>query len=336
MFAKIFRKIASKMATIEPARDLAEGLDSGKPFLLPLEGKVVPLWLNVRGTSKTLVIHFHGSVDREKRVPPIFSPTLPVKGAQPSQLSISDPAMLEPGNFRLGWYTGQPGFPMQQLLLDVIQKAADHLGADRLIFVGGSGGGFASLYYSWHFPGSVALVAVPQTRLTTYYGGQLRRFREELWPGVANTRALSREICLDVCELYAKEVPNTVIYLQSAGDRFHLETQMAPFVSAVTSIKDSRFILKCDFWGRTGHSNSVDPQEIVTWLEAIISSPTLEVDDLLLSRYQLGATPMRQIEAPAPSTAAPPAERPRADKGFAPQDLELAQILRASLLPKRK
>lgn len=311
------------MTPLPPRRDLAQGLDSGQPFLLPLETKALPLWLRQRNRSDTVVVSFHGAVDRATRQPPVFMPSFPLRGNAPSQLAISDPALLEPGEFSLAWYSGQPGLALQQALPAVIGDVMRHLGASRVIFVGSSGGGFASLYYSWHFPDSVALVSVPQTNMRTYHKGHIRRCREGLWPGVSSDAALSDLICTDVCQLYARKVPNTVIYLQSAGDRFHLQSQMLPFAAAITSVKDSRFVLQCDFWGRLGHSGSVPPEALTRWLNAIQASPSLDVDDLLSTWHGLKAPVAAQ---PRPVPAAPHPNH------FAPSDLDTASRLRTALL----
>lgn len=311
------------MTSLPPRHELAAGLDSGQPFLLPLDGKALPLWLRRRSESDTLLVSFHGAVDRASRTPPVFMPAFPLTGNVPSQLAISDPALLEPGDFSLAWYAGQPGLALQQALPGVIRDAMRHLGASRVIFVGSSGGGFASLYYSWHFPDSVALVAVPQTNMRSYHRGHIRRYREALWPDATSDAALSKRICTDVCPLYAREVPNTVIYLQSAGDRFHLHSQLLPFATAITSVKDSRFVLQCDFWGRLGHSGSVAPSALTRWLQAIQASPSLGVDDLLTTWHGLQPT----------DPALPQLVQPTGRKQhFAPSDLETATRLRAALL----
>lgn len=304
-----------------PRLDLETGLDSTQPFLLPVGDKAVPLWLRRRRASKTLLVSFHGAVDRATRRPPVFMPAFPLQGDAPSQLAISDPALMEPGEFSLAWYAGQPGLALQQVLSDIIRDAMRHLGAERVIFCGSSGGGFASLYYSWHFPGSVALVGVPQTNMRSYHKGHIRRYRDGLWPEAGSDAELAKLICTDVCPLYAREVPNTVIYLQSAGDRFHLQTQMLPFASAITSVPRSRFVLQCSYWGKPGHSGSVATDAITRWLNAIMASPGLETDDLLATWHALGAT-----GSPPAAPTAPVAN------DHAQADLQMAALLRGELL----
>src|SRR5699024_565358 len=67
------------------------------------------------------------------------------------------------------WYAGNQQQPdLQTSLIKIISKLADDLRTERLVFFGGSGGGFAAMFFSYHFPGSLALVFNPQTKIANY------------------------------------------------------------------------------------------------------------------------------------------------------------------------
>lgn len=52
-------------------------------------------------------------------------------------------------------------------------------------------------------------------------------------------------------------------------------------------MKSSRFIANSGFWGRLGHGNAVTAEAYLPWIRAAIMSPSIEVDDLLSTYYNL-------------------------------------------------
>ena len=96
---------------------------------------------------------------------------------------------------------------------------------------------------------------------------------------------------MDVCALYSQSFENTVIYLQSAGDYFHFQTQLVPFLSAARlRTKSNSLILENGFWGRLSHSRSVPVSAVVPWMNAVLIADSLETDELLTLRHQVGPT----------------------------------------------
>ncbi len=134
-----------------PRLPLEEGLDSRERFYCPHGNGEIPMWLAKKTGSRTLLISFHGAIDRTKRATPVFMPVMPMTGEPANQLMIADPGMEGTGECTLAWYTGYDGFNAQDALLDIIRRTIAHLGIEHVVFMGSSGGGFASLFYSWHF-----------------------------------------------------------------------------------------------------------------------------------------------------------------------------------------
>lgn len=287
-----------------------------EPLEILMDKTTVPVRFRHHPNSRILLISFHGAVNRETRVPPVFAPFLPGLGTSVAQLSVSDPSMLLPGSFGMSWYSGHEGFNAQEILPKLFQQIAEAGGYERVVFFGSSGGGFASLFYSSLMPGSVAIAQVPQTNMHQYYAGHILRYREGCWPSLGSNEELADKICTDLCAWYSQPRPNTVIYLQSAGDHFHTRTQFAPFLDAISRVKQSRFIAHSSYWGRPGHSGAVTPDAYMPWVRAAILSPSTEVDDLLSTHYDLSSAMDQPVAASASAK-----EKPAAAHGIRMADM---------------
>ncbi len=309
-----------------PRLPLEQGLDSRKRFYCTDAGGEVPMWLARKTGSKVLLVSFHGAIDRAKRATPVFMPVMPMTGEQANQLMIADPGMEGTGDFTLAWYAGYDGFKAQQILLDLIRRTIAHLDVDHVVFMGSSGGGFASLYYSWHIPGSTSIAVSPQTDIRRYYPSRAGLYTAACWPGLSGIDALGEVICPDVVSLYRQSVPNTVILLSSSGDQFHHKNHVAPLADAIAAHNKSRFIQQCGYWGIPDHSGSVPVDEAIRWLNAVVNNPGASVPDLLTAWHGAkGADTVPPDAAPAKVAA----------KGFGDTDLRLANALTTSMLAER-
>ncbi|RVV97684.1 hypothetical protein EKE94_09250 [Mesobaculum littorinae] len=303
--------------------DLASSLSESGAFDVEVQGGKIPVNFKRAGSKTRIVIFsFHGAIDRTTRRIPAYAPFLPGIGNLAHQVSVSDPTMLVEGSFSMSWYAGHEGFKTQDILKQVFEDIIEALDVDKVIFLGASSGGFASLYYSWHFPGSVCVAACPQTCLALYYKRHVDRYLAEGWPSMSGIEALSNTICTDVGALYSQRIPNTVIYLQSTGDHKHFVTQLIPFLSNLkVTDKDRSFILNSGYWGKLGHSGSVPREAFMPWIKAILMSQVFDADALMQTHYELNATPGKIA---APSSA------PRQNKDdFAAADIELASKITA-------
>ena len=316
-----------------PRLPLEQGLDSREAFFCVTDGGEVPMRLARKTGSRTLCISFHGAIDRNRRATPVFMAAAPMTGEPANQLMIADPGMERPGEFTLAWYAGYEGFPAQQAVLDLIKRTISHLEIEHVVFMGSSGGGFASLFYSWHIPGSVSIAVSPQTDIRRYYRSRAGQYVAACWPSLPGIEALTQVITSDVVSLYRQSVPNTVILLHSTGDQFHLKQHVAPLVDAVASHAQSRLILQCDYWGVPDHSNSVPPALAVGWLNTVVNHPGAAIPELLTAwhaTYGNTASP-----AAAPSSPAPTPTPASPGRAFGGDDLRLANTLTTSMLTER-
>lgn len=287
-------------------------------FSFTLEKQIFPVRFSATPGATGLVIAFHGASDRAKRTLPAYVAKLPNLGAV-DQLSLSDPSMLRSGSFTLSWYAGHDSLRLQTILPGLLDEFIRVRGYERVVFFGSSGGGFAALFYASLMSGSIALVGVPQTNLLTYSKGHLQRYREGCWPDLAPQEDLSQHIHLNLCDWYATPRPNTVVYLQSAGDPVHTRTQFAPFLASIAKVKDARFIANSGYWGTMGHSNAVTPDAYLPWLRACFAAPTTSVEDLLETHYALTSE--------IPAAVKPHIDATPGELNPTPRDLQIAEKL---------
>lgn len=287
---------------------------------IDIDGRSIPVKFKYRKGQKNLLICFHGAVDRATREVPAFVPFVPGLGDTVAQLIVSDPSMLRDGEFSMAWYSGDEDFPSQKILAEFFNELVRAGGFTRVVLFGSSGGGFASLLYSSYLSNSIAVPCVPQTNINKYYSGHVSRYRAACWPSLTSNEQLAEVICADLCELYSQPQDNTLIYLQSAGDIFHIRNHFAPFLNRISSVKEARFIANSGFWGKLSHSGAIPAECYVPWLKAAFLSPSTEVDDLLVTHHEL--TTSRAFSPVSP-------ERSEKKRGSgAEKDIRLANLLR--------
>lgn len=87
-----------------------------------------------------------------------------------SMLNIADPMYGKYEDLQLGWYYGDGGLDLRQVVAGLVEKIADILGIDRgdIIFWGSSGGGAAVFEISSLIPTSKAVAINPQIKLQEY------------------------------------------------------------------------------------------------------------------------------------------------------------------------
>lgn len=288
--SKTIYKACRNMTECKQLLELKKSDFQESTFFAEIDGVQFPLRFLSGGDVRNLVISFHGAINREKREIPAFLPFQPGLSGIAHQIAISDPTMYSRSNFTLSWYTGHEGFPCQSIMPTLINAIKQLFDIERRVYFGSSGGGFAALFYSWVDQGSIALVRSPQTNIMQYYSGHIERYRKACWPELDDNVRLSEKIVTDVSPLYKNAMNNTVIYLQSSGDSFHISNHMIPFLQGMQSNiseKNNRFILNCDFWGKFGHSSSVPQTTYLPWMIAALTSPSDQVDDILRTRHEL-------------------------------------------------
>ena len=179
--------------------------------------------------TDTLIIRFHGAIQRESRALPAFQANLAENSSYGHQLTICDPTMMTRDGFSLGWYAGHDSLDVQGILCRFFAQLPQVLGTRRHVYLGSSGGGFAALHYSYYHAESVAVVLGPQTSIAAHTSKAVINYMNSCWPN-RTLESLSGTVNVDMCALYRNGHDNTVIYVQSAGDFLHNSCHLAPFM----------------------------------------------------------------------------------------------------------
>jgi hypothetical protein len=249
-----------------------------------MDGGTVPLFVT-RRASPTLIVTFAGAIDRQKHVLPYFAaPRLPTY-VPASVIEIADPSLAQLSTLATAWYAGHEGFETQHIFPTLIERMATACDAERVIFLGGSSGGFAALYYSWRLPHSIAIVMNPQTDLDRYNPSPIRRYRTSCRPSLGKDAPLATVIASNLATCYAQCVDNTVIYLQNASDSAHVRNQFAPFIAAIDLANQKHVLPRLHYWGREGHKPP-PAHAWLEWLTAAIASPTSAAGDIQHTRKE--------------------------------------------------
>jgi hypothetical protein len=192
-----------------------------------------------------------------------------------SSIYFGDPSMSLTEKLSLSWFTGWHGMNAPHIIADYVQKAAHASGADTIVFVGSSGGGFACAQVSSYVPNSVAVVFNPQTVISAYrpngslaYGRNfILRVMPELKPeaGLASLDSQTDWAAPmgdrgSMISRYSRPVSNRLLYVQNDQDHSHWTDHYLPFRSAVEGVANDDRIEYVIYTGPEGHS--APPKEI--------------------------------------------------------------------------
>lgn len=224
---------------------------------LPIDLLVSPAF------SDTTIFFFHGAIERHFTLPVLSG--LGISGAvNANRVFVSDPSLVLEDDLMLAWYAGSHQQPnLQEVLTSILRKIAESLGSKKVVFFGGSGGGFASLYFASQCEDSLALVFNPQTNIAKYSERAVRDFAVKSFgakPDATNPLThLPPEVVTNVCELYTTPKRATVAYIQNQKDLTHVKTHLGPFLESLH--EDTSLLLLKEPW-RDGHSPP--PKELLT------------------------------------------------------------------------
>jgi len=272
-----------ELADFSPRRDPGESqyrhvLRSG----LPVDA------LLVNKESDVLVVSLHGALDRRTNTLPRFERRATLLQFDVSSIYFADPALHMGDSLELAWYTGPPELDFHEVVADWSVRAAQAVGASRIIFSGSSGGGFAALQSATFVPGSLALPFNPQTSIYGYLANGVQRgaqrvYADTVMPHLAPNgfAALDPEVDwtsplgerASVLTRYSRPVPNNVLYVQNPQD-FHHDTHYLPFLAAAARGGNLARIRVHEYQGDARH-NPPNPEqfraalvEALSWVRA--------------------------------------------------------------------
>lgn len=189
--------------------------------------------------ADTLFIAFHGALRPGKDLYPRFERVASLKRRSNTFISFADPTWHLNPAMSLSWFLGGPDWDALDPIEDVIHKAMNATQATNLVFVGGSGGGFAALRASIRFRGSLAYVQSPQTVVTRYVPETVETYFGSVWGRPKQEVAMSQLHRFDLASLYRMNSGvNYVYYLQNLNDPVHIRDHYKPFkrVHGITEV----------------------------------------------------------------------------------------------------
>jgi hypothetical protein len=205
-------------------------------------GEALPLdiYANIR-IGMPLVVSFSGATPKGSITTlPFFSLRRTVGELGFSHISFSDPSLHLDPQLRIAWYGGTKELQLQTLIPLLIAKMLAGAKPKNIMFVGGSAGGFAALYFSHLFPQSVCVAWNPQTNLLAYNKELLAQYCSPAF-GLETREAIELRLSeFIVCDLTIREGIWTscrpILYLQNARDH-HVEGHLVPLLRNI-----------CDSW----------------------------------------------------------------------------------------
>lgn len=222
--------------------------------------------------ADTLIVMLHGAVEKELRWP-WFNGMGVLKDLPTNKLFIADPTIGLDEGLRLAWYAGSAAQPELQSVIGRAVEAIHRLsGSANLAFFGSSGGGFAALQFSRHFPESLAIAVNPQTSISRYFRSSVQDYERRAWDlGPVDSLPIEH----DLTSAYNAGHSNTIAYIQNERDKFHIREHQSPFLH---SLPDNSRVWR--FESRWGDNPSVGhvapPREVIrTILERTVTAQGL-------------------------------------------------------------
>lgn len=207
--------------------------------------------------ADTLVITFHGAALRTVQLP-WFTGNGILDGARTKWVAFSDPSLQLNEDLAISWYAGSQGQPdLQIFLAKVLEIVIEKTGTRNVIFIGGSGGGFAALEMSRRFAGSLVIPMNPQTSISRYYERFVKDYLSLAWDTESLTDRSLRSVTHDLVDSYDPSHLNTIAYIQNSRDKFHITQHQIPFFNAMSD-SNKLWLLK-DSWGNVKNSGHVIP-----------------------------------------------------------------------------
>lgn len=271
------------------ASKLPAGLHSVMVNELPVD------FLNIPTGSDTTIVFLHGAIEPHFKIPVLTGQGIS-SGLTANRVFISDPALALSDNLLLSWFAGNKSHTNgQELLVQILLKVLQSNGSKRVIFFGGSGGGFAALYLASRFENSLAMAYNPQTNIAEYNSRAIHEFtqyahgihRREYDP----LSFLPDSVKTEVCSIYSKPQPATVAYFQNLNDHTHVNRQLRPFLDQLHP--ENPVYLLAQAWG-AGHTAPpkeqlrkalLDVSESSNWDEALKLNQFELIDTPTASRY---------------------------------------------------
>ncbi|WP_156523334.1 hypothetical protein [Kocuria sp. ICS0012] len=227
--------------------------------------------------ADTLVVVFHGLVDRRKYNLPRFERFSALHNLPHHMLFVSDPTLASRPLLRIGWYIGTEEDAVPERLASHITSVADALNVKKILLVGSCGGGFTALALAPRIHGALALAFSPDVRAADYAGGgPMAALVSAAFPSLSSAAELQQNTpsMVDLMALYDTTSTGAAWYIQNSGDELYVGTAMEPFRDHVDH--RVRFVLEHHCRGH----NPPTPARVRAWISAAAKDPDTEPQQL--------------------------------------------------------
>lgn len=189
------------------------------------------------GKADTLIVSFHGAYNgNNPGTYPMFWRIKSLSQKTGAFLAFTDPTRLQGGeqDILVSWFLGKQGWDPQSTILSVVENAMKVSSARRVMFVGGSGGGFAALRASAAVPGSCAFVQDATVGLDKHNPIIVRTYFKKAWPDWDEEKLIKAFPELFNMTLhYRRRIPGNFVFMtQSLRDKAHLNKHFVRFARA--------------------------------------------------------------------------------------------------------
>ena len=160
-------------------------------------GRMLDALLVNRG-SRTLVVSFHGALDRKLFSIPRFERLRSLLKYRVNSLYFSDPSLHIDPSLELSWFTGWKNVNVHRDMASWITQSAEALGSERIVLTGSSGGGFAALMVGSYLPDSVVIAYSPQVDIRLYEAdgkyphAAKRSYLRHVWPELVQGQDIAK------------------------------------------------------------------------------------------------------------------------------------------------
>ena len=271
---------------------------------IPTTSTALPLIFEVDGRcdSSPLVCRLHGSINAETVLLPRLDEKATVDHLAPDATTVTfcDP-LLYSGKISAGWYTALESDPIA-LIAQCVRHIYGLLNPDRLLFVGGSMGGFSCLRLIKHFPEAIFFLWNSHTNILQYKPQHVGAWMSILGlegDGSMEDRLAEHGIEYDICQPgFFDDFKGMIYHFQQAND-WHIRLHLLPLLVSIagsdmehwnTEVKamPSRFITDYFFlhvgnWRREHHKGwhiAPSPALIQEATKALVCQGSLEGIDL--------------------------------------------------------
>lgn len=202
----------------------------------PGVGQVHPLRCLIQNSgSDTLLVISHGALTREKYSLPRFEWLASLENREENLMFLADTALEPFDDLELAWFTGSSNDDLSSRYATLVSRTARQMGVTKILFMGGSGGGFASLALASKTPGSRALVFNPQTNIRKYWAKSVNQYLKRLFPEFHSANELGTlGVRTNLATRQAAEAStdHQVLYVQNDDDGHHVDNHLGPFAAS--------------------------------------------------------------------------------------------------------